>query len=237
MATASSMIFASLVLNGEKEIEGTLSSGEKTFYLDRMNGMLESWQLERLLCYQVVQESFALSVSTGSYTIGSSTSAFATDRPTRLVDPCFVRDANNIDSPLKLIPVDSYGAIDMKSGNTGYPRVLYYDHGYSATSTATINLYPPPIASLTLFINSIKQLGNFSTISHPVQLPPGYQRAIEFNFAIEIAGGFTDVAPEVARIAMEAKKAIKVQNLPDTMMRLDHGIVSRYHSRNILEGP
>lgn len=236
MATASSMIFASLVLNGEKEIGGVLETAEKTFYLERMNGMMESWQLERLLCYQVVQESFALGTSTASYTIGTN-GTFATDRPTRLVDPCFIRDASGVDTPLKLIPVDSYGAIDMKSGNTGYPRVLYYDHGFSATSTATINLYPPPIASLTLFINSIKQLQNFSTISHGVNLPPGYQRAIEFNFAIEIAGGFTTAAPEVVRIAMESKKAIKVQNLPDTMMRLDYGIVSRYHSHNIIEGP
>jgi hypothetical protein len=229
--TASSMVFASLVLNGEKEIGGTISADEKTFYLDRLNSMLESWQLERLLCTQVVQESFSLSVSTGSYTIGSN-GVFSTERPTRLVDPCFIRDTNSIDTPLKLIPVDSYGSIDNKSQNIGYPRFLYYDHGFSATSTATIQLYPVPQANLTLFINSIKPLQNFSTISHPALLPPGYQRTIEYNFAIEIAGGFTSVAPEVARIAMESKKAIKVQNLPDSILRLDFAV----RRPNIIEG-
>ncbi len=234
MATASSMIYTSLVMNGEKEIGGTISTPEQTYYLERLNAMMESWQLERLLCYQVIQESFALSVSTTAYSIGAN-GAFATDRPTRIVDPCFVRDASGYDSPVQLIPIDSYGYIGMKSDSTGYPRFLYYDQGFSSTSTATINLYPPPLGSMTLFINSMKQLQNFSTISHGVNLPPGYQRAIEFNFAIEVAGGFTSVAPEVARIAMESKKAIKVQNLPDPIMRVEAGVNNIYR-RNILTG-
>ena len=236
MATASSMVFTSLVLNGEKEIGGTLETAEKTFYLDRLNGMMESWQLERLMCYQVLQESFALTVSTASYTIGTN-GVFATDRPTQIVDPCFVRDSTNVDTRLKLVNVDAYGSIPLKSGNAGYPSYLYYDRGFSATSTATISIYPPPQANLTLFINSIKQLQNFSTISHGVNLPPGYQRAIEFNFAIEIAGGFTGVAPEVARIATQAKAALKSQNLPDSVMRLDSGLLTSYHSHYIIEGP
>jgi len=234
-ATASSMIFRSLRLLGEKEHGGTLSSGEQTSYLSDLNAMLESWSLERLMITQVVQESFALTASTASYTIGTN-GVFATDRPIKIVNPCFTRDTSNVDNPLRLINVDAYGKIPVKSGSTGYPEFLYYDQGYSATSTATISLYPVPTSNLTLFINSLKGLQNFSTISHAAQLPPGYQRAIEFNFAIEVAGGFTAVSPEVVKIARESKAAIKSENLPDTTMRLDTGIVWGQRA-NILDGP
>jgi hypothetical protein len=192
--------------------------------------MMDSWQIERLLCYQVVQESFPLSASIASYTIGTN-GTFATNRPTRIVDPCFIRDSSNVDTPLKLIPVDSYGSIDYKSA-TGYPRFLYYDHGFSSTSTATLNLYPAPQQTYTLFINSMKQLQNFSTISHGVSLPPGYERAIGYNLAIELSGGFTDVDASVVKIARESKAAIKTINLPDTIMRLDYGT----RRPNIIEG-
>lgn len=237
MPTASSMIFKSLVLNGEKEIGGVITSAEQTFYLESLNSMLDSWQMERLACYQIKQESFSLSASTTAYSIGTN-GTFATDRPTRIVDPCFVRDSSNVDTPLQLINVEAYGSIPQKSGSTGYPRYLYYDGGFSSTSTATLSVYPPPQSGLTLFINSVKQLQSFANISTTVLLPPGYQRAIEFNFAIEIAGGFTSVAPEVAKVARESKAIIKTRNLPDTIMTLDAGIsYGRRSSGNILEGP
>lgn len=235
MATASSMIFRALRLIGEKAPGGSLSATEQSVYLDDLNSMLDSWQIERLMCYHVSQESFALTASTASYTIGTN-GTFATARPTRIVDPCFVRDASNVDTPLKLIPVDSYGSIPVKSGSNSYPQYLYYDHGFSSTSTATISLYPPPQAGLTLFINSVKQLQSFGSISTVMVLPPGYQRAIEFNLAIELSGGLTSVSPEVAKVARESKAALKTMNLPDTMMSVDLGIAYARRS-SILNGP
>lgn len=237
MATASSLIFRSLRLIGEKAIGGTLTSNEQTAYLADLNAMLDSWQIERLACYQVIQESFSLTASTASYTIGTN-GAFATDRPTRIVDPCFVRDSANVDTHLELINVEAYGSIPMKSGNTGYPRYLYYDHGFSSTSTATLSIYPPPQTGLTLFINSVKQLQSFASVTTVMLLPPGYERAIAYNFAIEVAGGLTSVSPEVAKVARESKAALKTINLPSSVMELDYGVVMSGRSRgNILEGP
>lgn len=231
------MILRSLRLIGEKARGATLTTAEQAECLASFNAMLESWSIERLACYQVIQESFGLTASTTAYSIGTNGS-FATNRPTRIVDPCFVRDSSNVDTKLELINVDAYGSIPMKSGSTGYPRYLYYDQGFSSTSTATINIYPPPQANLTLFINSVKQLGSVSTISTNVSFPPGYERALVFNYAIEEAGGLTSVAPEVAKIAKESKALIKTLNLPSTVMELDYGAVLSGRSRgNILEGP
>ena len=234
MASVSTMILRSMRLTGEKQRGATLDSNEQTELLAELNTMLESWSVERALCYQIMQESFTLSNSVGSYTIGSG-GAFDTTRPVKIVDPCFIRDSSNLDSPLQIIDAVARGRIVQKTIDGTYPGYLFYDSAF-VSSLGTIFLYPEPLAGLTLYINSWKQLQSFANVSTAVALPPGYQRAIEFNFAIEIAGGFTSVSDEVAKIAKESKAAIKSLNLPDAFMRMDVGIIQTYTS-NILTGP
>lgn len=236
MATASSMIFKALVLNGEKQIGASMSAAEAAFHLDGLNSMLESWGIERLMCYQVLQENFALTNSTASYTIGSG-ATFNTARPVKIVDPCFIRDASNLDSALELIDNTAYGRIVQKGTSGSYPSYLNYDSAYNASGYGTINLYPAPQANLTLYINSWKALQSFSTIAVSTALPPGYQRAIEYNLAVEISGGYKPVPAEVMRIAVQSKAAIKTLNTPDAMMRLDYGVAGTARSgESILTG-
>jgi len=234
MASVSTMILRSLRLLGEKEPGDTLTSAEQTDYLNDLNSMMESWSIERAFCYQIVQESLSLSSSVGSYTIGSG-GDFNTTRPVKIVDPCFIRDSSNLDSPLRIIDATAYGRIVQKTIDGTYPGYLFYDSAY-ASNLGTIRLYPEPQAGLTLFINSWKQLQSFASVSTVLALPPGYQRAIETNFAIEISGGFSSVSPEVAKIAKESKAAIKSLNLPDAFLRIEAGLVPVYGS-NILTGP
>src|SRR3990167_8939528 len=223
MATPSTMILNSLVMLGDKVIGGTLSSAEQTHYLARLNTMIESWSLNRLMCYQIVQESKALTTSVGSYTIGSG-GTWNTDRPNEIVDPCFIRDSSNIDYPLEIINAQAYGEITSKTVDGTIPQYLFYDSAF-VTSLATIFLYPEPSASLTLYINSWKQLQTFATISTTVVLPLGYQRAIETNFAIEVSPGFIDPSPALVKIARDSKAAIMSLNAPTGILRIDPGLV------------
>jgi hypothetical protein len=230
----STMILNSLIANGEKSIGGSLSAGEQSYYLGKLNAMLESWSLERTLCYQVLQENFALTAGDGSYTIGSGAD-FNTARPTKILG-AFIRDSSNSDSPVKVVPYDAYDAISSKNVSGSYPTALYYDQAFDASGFATINLYPLPKSGLTLFIDSAKQLQSFGSVTTALLMPPGYQRAIESNFSIETAPGLRAVAPEIVRIAREAKAAVAGVNLPETVSRLDSALVNR-STGNILEGP
>lgn len=237
MATPSSMIIRSLRLIGEKSVGGTLTTAEQTDYLADLNTMMESWSLERLMCYQVVEESKALTASDGVYTIGSG-GDWDTARPNKIVQ-AFIRNSSNNDYPIEVINADSYNSIVAKSTSGTYPDLLYYDGAFVA-GLASIYLYPLPSSGLTLYISSWKQLQTFATISTTLVLPPGYQRAIEYNFAIEVAGGFRNVSNEVIKIARESKAAIKSLNSPDVFMKLDAGIVQnrivRNRGSNILTG-
>lgn len=229
------MIIRALQLLGEKRMGGTLSSDEQTAHLASLNAMMESWSLERLMCYQVVEDSKALTASDGTYTIGSG-GDWSTTRPNKIVQ-AWVRDADSQDSNVEIISAKAYNAIVSKTSDGAYPMYLYYDSAF-ASSLGTVFLWPEPSAGLTLYISSWKQLQTFALISTTVVLPPGYQRAIEFNLAIELAGGFTSVSPEVAKIARESKAVLKTLNQPDVFMRLDAGIVFGLGAReNIFTGP
>lgn len=228
------MIVNALIANGEKLIGDTLTANEATFYLGKLNAMTESWSLDRRMCYQVLQENFSLTASTGVYTIGSG-ATFNTARPTKVLK-AFVRDSANADSNVKVIPYDAYDSIIFKGLSGSYPEYLYYDQGFDASGFGTIKLYPQPQGGLTLYLDSAKQLQNFASVTTSLLMPPGYQRAIESNFTIETAPGLKSVQPEVIKIAKESKAAVMGNNLPDTISRMDTGIVSR-SSGNIFAGP
>ena len=228
------MIIRALQMLGEKPMGGTLTSAEQSAYLDVLNGMLESWSIHRNFVYQILQENFALTTSTATYTIGNGGN-FNTTRPTKIVGG-FIRDAVTSDTALKIIPWDAYDSIVNKGVAGTWPKYLFYDGGMSATSTGTIKLYPAPAANLTLFIDSWAQLTQFASITTNVILPPGYRRAIEANMALELAPGGVSASPELVRIAREAKANVMSVNLPETVARMDMGIVHRKVG-NIIGGP
>ena len=222
MAACSTLILRSMRMIGEKPRGATLDTNEQVECLAELNTMLESWSNERTMCYSVTQDSFLLTTSTASYTIGPG-ATIDTARPTKVVDPCWIRDSNSNDFPLKIINIAQYGLLTDKSSGASVPTHIYYDAGYSATSTATITVYPPPSSGLTMYVHSWKQMQNFSTLSHTVMFPFGYQRAIESNFAIELAAGFKPVSAELVKIAKESKAVLRNLNVPDMVMHLDSG--------------
>ncbi len=235
MPVVSTMILRGLRLIGEKTRGASLTSAEQTECLAEMNAMLDSWSNERLMIHTLSQTSFALTASDGTYTIGNGAD-FNMTRPTKLVNPCFTRNLDSVDIPLEIIDADTYGRIVDKTLGDDTPAYIFYDAGYSATSTATIRLYPLPTSGLTLYINTLQPFTNFSTMTHALSLPPGYQRAIEYNYAIEAAGGFTEVDPSVAMVARESKAVLKRLNTQTPTMTLETGIIGGVNT-TILTGP
>jgi hypothetical protein len=237
--TAENMILRALQIIGEKRVGDSLTTNEKSTYLYALNSMLDSWSLDRLLVYQLLQENFSLVAGTASYTIGSG-ATFNTTRPTRVDYPSFVRDVNGYDQPVRIITPEAYKTLVAKGTGNTYPGYLAYDPTYDASGYGVIYVYPKPTTGLTLYINSWKQLQSFSAVTTTLALPPGYQRAIETNLAIEICPGYIDLQPEAIKNAKEAKALIKGVNLPDPIMRIEDAAAGRGGSRarvNIFTGP
>ena len=236
MATPSTMIVRSLQLIGEKGIGETLTAAEETAYLAVLNSMMESWSLERLLVYHILDEVFTLTAGDGSYTIGTS-GDFNTTRPLK-IEGAVIRDTDDADSGVEILGADAWRRIVLKtSTGNSYPAYLYYDAQYTS-ARGVINLWPEPQAGLRLVISSWKQLQTFALISTTLALPPGYERAIIYNLAIELAGGMIEPAPSVVKIARESKGAIKRVNVPDMSMTLNPALAGVGRGgASILTGP
>ena len=217
------MILNSLIMTGEKSIEVTsFTTAEQNYHLSRINSMMDSWSNERLMIYQIQLTSFALTASDGTYTIGNGAD-FNMTRPIRIVNPCFTRDSDDIDIPINIIDADTYGRIVDKTLGDTTPVYMYYDAGFSATSTGTIQLYPLPTTGLTLYLSTLQPLQTFASVTTNLLLPPGYQDAIESNYAVRASMGVTPVSPELMAFARATKAAIKTTNLTAPIMSLDPG--------------
>lgn len=241
MPAVSTMILRSMRLIAEKERGDTLNADEQVETLAELNTAMELWSIDRLNIYTVSEITHTLTSSTSTYTIGTNGTISTSGRPIKILDPCFVRDTGGYDSPVTVLNKEQYDSIVDKDAGYTVPTYLYYDMGFSATSTGTIHVYPVPGSADTLHINAWLALQSFAAQSTQLLLPPGYQAFIEYNFAIHLAGGYRPVPPEVRRIAMEAKAAIQSLNLPNPTMRMDSGNVMYATGawgsrRNILTG-
>lgn len=216
MATALDIIEKSMRLFGGLADGESATASEASDGLDALNGMLESWSIDRLMVYHILQENFTWASGQASRTIGTGGN-FNTTRPTKIVSG-FTR-INNVDHPFRVVERQFYDAVIDKTVQSSYPEIIYYD---ATMSTGTLYAYPVPNASISVYLNSWKQLQQFSALTTELALPPGYRRAIEYNFAVEFAPEFgMEVSDKVERIANTSKAAIKRINAPSMVATIE----------------
>lgn len=178
------------------------SSDEASDGLDALNDLLSSLSNDSIFITSRVTESFTLSAGTGVYTIGSGQD-FDTIRPINIVE-AHIRSGIIDYESMYLAPDEVYQGFDLKT-LASIPDTLNYTNAYPY---GTINLYPYPAESYTLFITSEKQLTQF-TLNDTVNLAPGWNRLLIYSLAVELAPEYgVQIDPIVMKIAGEAKSAV-----------------------------
>ena len=227
MTTAIQMITRSMRLVGAIGKGEAPDDDEAADGLTSLNSMLPSWSIERLYAYYVVEESFPLTSAT-SYTMGPG-GDFDTVRPTRIEDANFIRygsGSSAYDLHLQLLNFEAYASIIAKGITSNVGQYMYVD---MQNPLAVIKFVPIPTGSGgVLHIFSWKQLQTFSTLTDVLALPPGYERAIVFSLAEEIAGEYgLPVPPQVSAIALKSRANLKRINAPSPVMRSEAGMMTR----------
>ena len=188
-----------------------------------LNAMLNSWQLERLYVYRIKEETFTWAANQQEQTIGAS-GDFVTDRPTRIADDCYFV-INSVTYQSRMIDVDAWSAIPDKSTTSTWPWYLYPEYG---VDEVTLHGWPIPNASVEFHLRTWQQLQYFSALTDTMDLPPGYQRAIEFSLAEEFGPEFgVTITPDVRMKAANARKAIRNINSPSPIMASEAGLMTR----------
>lgn len=232
MATAQNLITYAMQSLGVMGDGDTPTATELADGLVLLNEMLDSWSTDRIMVYQILQENFPLVAGTATYTIGSS-GTFNTTRPVR-IENAFIRDSNNLDYQLQVIPQQSYDNIMTKTVQSNIPLYMYNDLAYPLS---TLKFWPVPSQAYTLYINSWKQLQQFSTLSTAAALPNGYQEAIRYTLASRLAPQFGVNTPqEVQELAKAALSRIKRLNSPEIYSQTEVATSSRKKTFNIYRG-
>lgn len=209
MATARDIIKRSLRLLGVYSPGESLSDDSASDGLLVLNSMLDSWNSQSLLIYNIAKVTHTLVSGTGSYTIGSG-GDIDTTRPQR-VENAYITDSNSQDYHVDILFSDEqYSKIGDKTTQSSYPCYLYYR---AAFPLGTILLWPVPDTANTLTLSVWNQISAIANLSTDVALPPGYQRAIEYNLALELADEYgSQPSGVVTRKAMESLSNIKTIN-------------------------
>lgn len=207
------MSTASDIINRALRSLGVIGQGESADAdqaadgLVSLNDMVASWANESLMLYQVSQDIITLTPGKKDYTIGEGVYDVNTVRPMR-IEQAFIRQ-NGQDFPVKVADRAAYQSVALKSTQSTLPQWLYYDDGFPSS---TIRLWETPASADSLYVDSLKPLTRFAALSTVVSLPPGYERLLRLNLAVELMPEYQVRNDKIDMMAREAKASIKRTN-------------------------
>jgi len=233
MSTGRDLIKSTLRLIGAIASGETPSSAEASDALVVLNQILDSWSLENLLLHARAHEEFALTAGSQSRTMGPGGN-FNTTRPIR-IEQALIRttDTDPIDYPLKIATIEEWARITSKQVDAEVPTHLLIEN---TVTTTTLYFYPVPTVAYKAALYSWKALTEIATLDTTLTMPPGYERALRYNLAIELAPEYGKTLPgEIIAIAGESKEVIKRSNIKPQIITVDEALLGS-GSFNILTG-
>lgn len=212
-------------------VDDDIPSSEANESFDRLNMMLNQWNNQQLLCYQIAETSWPVVSNKATYSIGKGAGAdWNGDRPIRISSIYLRLNAapNSIDYPLVKLTNEQYQDLSMKAIQSSIPYAYLF---VNAWPNAIITLFPVPTTALTLYLHAWSQLAQFSTINDTVSLPPGYDAAIIHNLAVEIASYHNPpetLYQRVLKMATDSKAILKdTNNSEPVMAKVDFAMAGR----------
>jgi hypothetical protein len=229
--TVRDLIKSSLRIIGAIASGETPSADEASDALQTLNGILGSWSNQSLLVPSKAREVFTLVAGTQVYTIGML-GTFNTTRPIKVLSAAVISAGQDFETPLRLLNQQQWSDVLTKS-LSGSPVAIYPEGTYPLD---TINVYPVPQAADQLIIYSMKPLTSFASINDEIELPVGYDRALKYNLAVELAPEYGKQLPqEVFAIASQSKSEIEALNSESVYLTSDALFINKANF-NILTG-
>ncbi len=207
MATAGNIVDAAFKLCGVR----LPTAPERTDALVTLNDLLSVSSADRLLVFQVIEESFTLVVGTAVYTIGSA-GTFNTVRPAK-ISAAYLRDSDNTDFPVETtMALTEFNRISDKSTKIR-PERLYYAPEFPL---GKIHFDAPPNEAYTFNVFSWKPLTSFADLdTTTIVIPAEYVKFLKYHLAIDLAPELSvALDPTVPQQAIAARETIKNLNAP-----------------------
>jgi hypothetical protein len=201
MTTVSELIHSSFRLIGAVVAGEALETLELNDAFVSINQMLASWNTEGASL--VARKRLLLGVfgTNGPYSLP--------ERPVRIESASVA--CGGIDSPLELVDSAGWESTPEKLAQSVYVRRLFCDYGYP---TAAVYIAPLPRLSGQLEMWIYVALTQFSSLAQVVDLPPGYEIALRYNFAVALL-------PEYPRSAADPSLPAQAQMFKASIVQLN----------------
>lgn len=210
---------------GALAIEETPTNAEAASGLRALNNLVETWNNESLMIYNVFPQTFAYVSNQQSYTMGTGGN-FNADRPVK-IERALNRTGigqNQTDYPIYVTNnADEYSSIITKQITTTLPVVLYYN---GDSPLQTLFFWPVPIDTTYAPVLWVwGMVTSFANMSDDVELPPGYRRALQKNLAIELSPAYgREPSTSLMKQAIESKSQLKRINHTVNTLAMPTGI-------------
>lgn len=235
--TAQTLLEATFKLIGVLGQGRTMSAGEANDGLARLNSMIDSWGVLPSTMFGAGRVTFTTTASVGTYTIGIG----ATVNQQR---PVFLQNADYIipgsspeqEVPLWILTDQEYADQQVKGLTSSLPGWIYYA---ADVPFGIITLGPIPTQVLTIVLYYPIEITQFADLSTQYVLAPGYERAIRYNLALDLAVEWgSPISPLIETQARDALDKIMRPNVAQFDCQLDPAIVHRSSALwNIFAGP
>ncbi len=159
---------------------------------------------DNLFCYTVTSTTWTMVSGTQSYTVGPG-GAINIARPIFINQVGFIDTSQNPPFEYNLgLPMteQAWEAIPIKTQQSQYPIGAYYNPTFPLGTLSFF--FVPTSGTLQGVIYVWSAISEFSGLTVPVALPPGYRRFLVMNLAMELAGqlGVTPLPTTVKNAAM-----------------------------------
>jgi len=131
---------------------------------------------------------------------------WAVPRPTR-VERISIKFNENTSSPyeipIQIMDLEHWQNIPVKNVASTYPLGCYNDESFPYMN---LNFWPVPAGPANCVVYAWDPLSQLTSLTQQVELPPGYNSALKFNLAVELAPYFErEPSPTIAKRAMQTK--------------------------------
>ena len=206
MATTLDLIKRSLRILDVRGSGESIPADEAADALTVINAMLDEWRNEKLMCYAFQDQTITLVNGQATYTVGP-TGDLVTTRPVKIESAYFTE--GGYDYPVNVLSRAEWDGITDKTTTSSFVDSIQLEGTYP---DATIKVWPVPNAANSIKIKTWTPL-TAMTLSQTFALPPGYENAIVYNLAIDIAPEFgAEPSALIYRKAKTAKAGIKRVN-------------------------
>jgi len=198
--TVSQLIHGSFRLIGAIASGETLETNELNDAFTSLNQMISSWNTEGA---SIVGRQRLL------ITVGGTNIYSLPQRPVHIESASVA--SGGIDSQLAIVDSAGWEATPEKAAQSVYVKVLYCDYAYP---TSTCYIAPIPRLGGTMEIWMYLPIAQFATVNDSIDLPPGYEAALRYNFALALL-------PEYPRSQVDPTLPAQAQNYKASIVQLN----------------